>query len=329
MVGRELCLFTTLDASKAPRKQRNDFISLAVRRAAPFPDPDYDVAWAPDGTAAVWYWSRSRIASLVADESARRTRFVAEALYTGQHRQDASELLQLATGVEARSWKAGKVQASRWWPHPPSPEQWRDFLRGAGHAALPSTSVPEPASTALASIAWNRKPSGAGKLELSGLEQYLPRVIFTLAALLLLVVGVELGGIARAQIDIWRGQSAATDLDAALKRILEAREVTDTTGVEISQLLSLHGLRPTISMMAELTRLMPEKDWQLKKWSQPTSDTVEVTLIAPGSNPEALVSTWEASSMFTGVTTELGRDNELTIRATVTPPPALTAGQTP
>ena len=329
VVGRELCLFTTVDASKAPRKQRGEFAALAVRRAAPFPDPEFDAAWASDGTAAVWYWSRSRVNSLSAAEHGRRKRFVAEALYIGGPRDEGEELFQLVAGVEARAWNAGHLQASRWWPEAPSLDEWRAFLRGAGHPVSPATTLPEPVPAVLADVPWSQLPSRAGKLELSGLEQYLPRIAFGLGAILLLVVGVELGNIARAQADIWRGQSAATDLDAPLKRILDARETTDKAGAEIASLLSLHGLRPTTSLMAELTRLMPGKDWQIKKWAQPTTDTVEVTLIAPASDPEALVSTWEASPMFKGVTTELGRENELTIKATITPPASRAAEEAP
>ncbi len=329
VVGRELCLFTTIDASKAPRKQRREFAALAVRRAAPFPDPEFDAAWSPDGTAAVWYWSRSRVNALAAAEHARRKRFVAEAIYIGEPRNESEELLQLGVGVEARVWKAGQLQASRWWHEVPLLDEWRAFLRGAGHAVSDATTVPKPLQVVLEKSAWSQQASGAGKLELSGLDQYLPRVALSLGALLLLVVGAELGNIIRAQTDIWGGQSAATDLDGPLKRILEARDATDKAGVEIASMLSLHGLRPTTSLMAELTRLMPGQNWQIKKWVQPTADTVEVTLIAPGSNPEALVSTFEASPMFKSVTTELGRDNELTIKATITPPASRSVEEAP
>lgn len=289
-----------------------------MRRAAPFTDPEFDTAWAADGTASVWYWSRSRIAPLAEIEPARRKRFVAEALYAGLPHQDAIELLQLEVGVEARSWKNGKVDASRWWPQSPAIDQWREFLRGSGHSA--AIAVPEPTPTPLSKNSWNRLPISSSKLELSGLEQHLPKFIFVSGLLLLLAIGAELGGIVRAQADTWRAQAAIKDLNAPLKRILDAREVTDATSTEISHLLSLYARRPSVSLMAELTRLMPGKDWSVKKWSQLTPDTIEVVLIAPDSNPEALVSTWESSPMFTGVTTDLGRDSELTIKATITPP---------
>ena len=295
---------------------------MAVRRAAPFPDADFDAAWSSDGTAAVWYWSRAKAAALAAAETGRRKRFIAEALHVGQPREDGVELLQLAEGFEGRAWKAGHLLASRWWPVQPDAGQWRDFLRGSGQIASPMIAMPEPLLGPLTATSWSRAASNKEKLQLSGLDQYLPKVALVACAVFLLTIGGQLGSVARAQLDIWQAQSAATDLDAPLKRILDARETTDKASVEIAALLSLQGLRPTTSLMAEFTRLMPGKDWQVRKWSQPTPDTLEVNMLAPGSDPEALVSTWEDSPLFKGVTTELGRDNELTIKASVTPSPS-------
>lgn len=308
----------TLDASKTPSKQRKEFAALAVRRAAPFPDPDFDIAWSADGTAALWYWSRSRVKALAAAEPGRRKRFVAEALYAGFPREQGVELLQLDEGVEARAWKTGRLCASRWWSDSPSAEQWQDFLRGAGQALVPSLSGPEPIATSLSDAPWNRQATGTEKLQLSGLEQYLPKAAFACGATFLLIVGAELGGIARAQLDVWRARSTATDLDAPLQRILDARDTADHASAEIESMLSLHSLRPTTSLMAEVVRLLPGKDWQVRKWSQPTPDTLEVNVIAPGINTETLVSSLEDSPMFKGVTAELGRSNELTIKATIT-----------
>lgn len=299
---------------------------MAVRRTAPFADVDFDAAWSADGTAAVWYWSRARVTELTVAEPGKRRRFVAEALYIGHPREDDVELLQLAEGFEARFWKDNRLLVSRWWPEQPTISQWREFLRGSGHATSASLKVPYSEASALQTSPWSRTPSSTGKLQLSGLDQYLPRVALALCCLFLLVVGSQLGSILRAQLDIWKAQSAASDLDAPLKRILDARETTDNASTDIAGLLALRAPQSTITLMAEFSRLVPGKDWQIRKWSQPTPDTLEVNLLAPGSNPEELVSALEASPMLQGVTTELGRDSELTIKATVTRPPALRKG---
>lgn len=294
---------------------------MAVRRVAPFADVGFDAAWSADGTAAVWYWSRAKVTALAAAEPGKRRRFVAEALYAGLPREDAVELLQLAEGFEARFWKDSHLLASRWWPEQPTAAQWREFLRSSGHATSASLKAPDFVANALRASPWNRAPSSTDKLQLSGLDHYLPRVALALCCLFLLVIGSQLGSSVRAQLDIWQAQSAASDLDAPLKRILDARETTDNASTDIGGLLALRAPQSTITLMAEFSRLIPGKDWQIRKWSQPTPDTLEVNLLAPGSNPEELVSALEASPMLQGVTTELGRDSELTIKATVTRTP--------
>ena len=319
----------TLDASKTPGKQRKEFAALAVRRAAPFPDPDFDIAWSPDGSAALWYWSRARANMLAAAEPGKRKRFAAEGFHIGSPLEQDTELLQLGEGIEARAWKANQLFASRWWPSSPSAEQWRDFLRGTGQLPEPFHPMPEPATARLTDTPWNRQTSGTEKLQLSGLEQYLPKAAFALGAMFLLVIGAQFGSIVRAQLDIWRAQSTAADLDAPLKRILDARDAAGQAGAEIDAMLSLHNARPTTSLMAELVRLLPGKDWQIRKWSQPTQDTLEINVLAPGSNPETLVSSLEDSPMLKGVTAELGRNNELTIKATITPDSLLAEGEKP
>lgn len=329
LVGRELCLFITLDAGKLPARQRKAYAALSIKRASPFPDPDFDIAWNPDGTACAWYWSRSRVTTLASAEPGRRKRFMAEALHVGQPLEHDSQLLRLAAGVEGRIWKSGRLVASRWWEETPAPEPWQQFLRGAGGAPTGIATVPDPIPAAPVRTSWGQQPSGSSALKLGGLDQYLPRVAFALTLLLLLATGFELGSIARAQLDILRAKSETSRLDAPLKRILDARDAADKASAEITGLLSLHGTRPTTSLMAELTRLVPGSEWQLKQWNQTTPETLEVSLIAPGSNPEQLVTAWENSPMFEGVTTELGRDNELVIKATITPASSPSGEATP
>jgi len=329
LVGRELCLFARLDASKAPVRERKAFIALAVRRAAPFADPEFDIAWNADGTAAVWYWSRARVVALAADVPGRRRRFVAEALYVGAPHTDTVELLALSEGVEARAWKAGQLHSSRWWPQPPDADAWQEFMRGVGQASSVTVDVPVPAITLPAQIPWGKRALDADTLRLSGVEQYLPKAALAAGVLLLLAAGIQLGEIMRARIAVHQAQAAASDLDAPLARILDARQNADQAKAGIMQLITLRSLRPSTSLMAELTRAIPGSNWQLKQWNQPTPDTVEIRMSVPNSNPETLVSALEASPMFRGVTPEITHNNDLILRASVVPPPSWTGVSLP
>ncbi|MGN6113635.1 MAG: hypothetical protein ACTHOC_11665, partial [Luteimonas sp.] len=132
LVGRELCLFLPVDASRVPARQRESYLALAVSRAAPFADPAHDALWS-DGHAAAWYWSKSRVRDAVGAAGAVR----AEPMFRGDAGAgDRVEVLALAApgadaregGFEARIWRDGHLAASRWWRQLPDDGAWRAFV---------------------------------------------------------------------------------------------------------------------------------------------------------------------------------------------------------
>lgn len=307
----------TVDASKAPQKQKRDFVGLAVRRAAPFADAGFDVAWAPDGRASVWYWSRERVLQLLVGQAAKRVDFVAEALYVGAPEPDGTQLLALMSGVEGRIWKKSHLVASRWWASAPSLAEWLLFLRSAGVACTSATTIPEAAQTRVSARSWSRAASATNTFRLTGLEQYLPRAAFAAGLIFVFVSLAQAGGILRARTDIWQARAASADLDASLKRILSARENADAELEKINALLALREGQSQTHLLANAVDLMPQGEWQLRVWNQTAPDLIEVSIISPNANPEQIVAAWEASPLFTNVTTELGRDDEVTIKASI------------
>lgn len=315
VVGRELCLFIEVNAEKVPTKQRPAFVATAVRRNAPFPDPDFGLNW-EGGHACIWYWSRARVQDLLGQPPSR-IKYVPEALFVDQAHVDHVQLLALKEGVEGRVWKQARLVASRWWPASPELSAWSNFLRGAGIALDAGTGVPQPEAGTIAAAQWSASRASQGLL-LPEVGPYLPRLLLASALALTLVLGWEAGSIARAQTDTWRARSAAQDMDDALRRILEARSHADTYRAEIDQLLALRQGVPQNRLLAEYARLATGKEWQIKLWQQPTPGRLEVTLAMKDPDPEALVSTWEASPLFKDVSTELSRQqNEVTIKAAI------------
>lgn len=319
-MGRALCLFTRIDASKAPDNQKGNLVALAVRRAAPFPDPDFSVAWGPDGHAAVWYWSRSRISEILTARqiSARRIRFAAQAvhLYTG--RTSGAELIQLEEGVEGRAWREGSLIASRWWQDTPSPSEWREFLRGAGSQSH-DAGVPGAEPADLSTRPWGTRSRRLDTgLRLSDANDYFAGIAATLGLAFALVASLQLGMIARNALDASRAENAVSELDDELARILAARDATDRNMAEIRSLLALQEAPPFLTLLAEVGRLLPGSEWQIKHWSQPTPAQLELTLSMPETNPEHLVQRWESSPMFNAVTADIvGRSGEVVIQADV------------
>lgn len=314
LVGREICLFSLVDAGKAPAKQRTAMVALAVRRAAPFADPDFGIAWFGD-TAAVWFWSRARALSSLTGEQAGNATFVPEALFTGTpSAESGAELLALTAGFEGRAWKQGRLVASRWWPEIPSAEAWRTFERGA---SLPPTgSVPEPLSTQIAARPWPAMKADAGSFNLSALHQLAPRATLAIGAFATVMAGYEVGAIGRSLWTMQQAKAEAEALDEPLKRILTAREQADAYQAEIAKLLTLRAAHSQLALIAEISRVIPPGQWRLLQWQQPAPGRVEATIATTRPDPEALVAALEASPIFSEVSTALSsRRNEITISA--------------
>lgn len=313
LVGRELCLFLEVNAEKVPAKQRPAFVATSVRRNAPFPDPDFGLSW-EGGHASIWYWSRSRAQGLLGNVPSR-VKYFPEALFIDRAHDDHVQLLALEAGIEGRVWRQGRLIASRWWPDVPEQSTWFSFLRGAGHVVDATAGVPMAEHAMIAPEQWNASNVNQ-KLLLPELGPYLPRLILAFGLVVTVVLGWQIGSIIRAQIDSWRANAAAQDMDDTLRSILDARSNTDTYRAEIDQLLELRQSVPQNQLLAEYSRLATGKEWQIKLWRQPAPDRLEVTLTMSNPDPELLVSNWEASPLFKDVSTQLSRQqNEVTINA--------------
>jgi hypothetical protein len=320
-VARELCLYLHVDAARIPAKQRDGFVALAVRRAAPFADPEHDVLWL-QGHAAVWYWSRERVRALAG--GALRCR--AEALFRGQvQRSDCVELLALETapdtgeafdaGLEARVWRGGRLEASRWWAQRPDAAAWEAFARGAGLGAGQAQPDPVPAPLRPQPLA-----GGAERLALAGQLNSQRRLIAATLAIAALALLVWQG--ASAARAAWRVHSVERQigqLSTGMSRIIDARESADGARARIDELLALRPPASQTRLLAEVKRITPGT-WQLASWTQPGPESLEVTLRVSSPDVAAIVAAWEASPLLQDVTPATsGSAGEVTLQAKLTP----------
>lgn len=321
LVGRELCLFLHVDATRVPPRQREAFVALAVRRAAPFADPGHDVLWC-GGHACAWYWSRARVRALAPDVQRLR----AEALYHGSRREDAVELLALQgvaaggeafeAGYEARVWRGGRLEASRWWRALPDAAAWQEFARGAGLDAR--APMPEPSPAPLLA----RPLDSAGqRAAFAGRVGARPERI-ALGAATLALAAIAWQGASAARV-AWRAHSAERQIErlsAGMTRILGARERADAARARIDAVLALHAPASQTRLLGEVARLTPGKDWQILNWTQPTPETLQVTLRATNPDVAAIVSAWESSPYLQEVTPAASsRRDEVIVEARLTP----------
>lgn len=320
LVGRELCLYLEVDASRVPAKQRAGFVALAVRRAAPFADPDYDILWLQDH-AAVWYWSRERVRSL-ARAPAAGARYRAEAVFRGDvPGEDSEQLLVLdviaatgetfSAGVEARAWRQGRLQASRWWPHLPDANAWQTFARGAGLDV--SQLPPTPIATRLRDHPLSA--SSQHSAIIGQLSTQLPLVAAVVGTLLLASM-VWLGaGVARAAWEVRLIEHRIDRLNTRLEKIISARAKADAAQERIHSLLALRPPASQTRLLGEVKRLTPGQ-WQLMSWTQSSPELLEVSFKMANADTSAVVAAWEGSPLLQEVApATVTRAGELTLQA--------------
>lgn len=323
LVGRELCLYLLVDATRIPPRQRNEFVALAVRRAAPFPDPDFDVLWQRDH-AAVWYWSRERARALVGRADAR---FRAEALFRGDvPAGDVEQMLALdvapatgdgyTAGVETRIWRQGRLQASRWWPQLPDARAWDTFARGAGLDVSHPT-MPDPQASQL-----HDRPLSASsqRLEFGGhLSSRLPLIAGVAATLVLAMLAWQAASLARAVWSTGSIERQIASLSTRMEKIIGARERADTAQARIDSLLALRTPASQTRLLGEVKRLTPG-NWEMLSWVQSSPELLEVTFKMPNADVAAIVAAWEASPLLEEVTPSTSpRPDEVALQARLTP----------
>ena len=324
-MGRELCLFLKLDAGKVAQRQRRDYVALAVRRAAPFPDPEFDVLWLGD-TAAVWYWSRQRVLGLPGHPTGK-VRHRAEAMYRGAVRlDDGCELLEypgvttpdVPSGFEVRIWRDGALASSRWWASQPSPTHWQTVVRGAGLSPL----TPLPSST-LAPLrempldALRGRHASALTGQLAGQGRLAAAV---LAGVVVAALLWQAAGVARAAWEVRSVERRTAVITKRLEDVVRARERADAALARVDAALALRPPASQTRLLGEVATVTPG-EWRLLTWNQSNPEVLEVTLKMDNPDPSAVVAAWEASPLLQEVTPASGgRPGELTLQARVTAP---------
>jgi len=313
VLARALCAYTVLDGAAVPAGKRRAFVAMAVRRWAPFADPQSHVQWAGD-KAMVWVWSQAQVQATdddVAAEAPRR--MLPESLLVGAPQQDGALLVALDQGCEGRVWRNHVLASSQWWPQPPELAEWNVFRRGAGLA--PVAAVPAVPRFERHGEAWNAL-QGASLGDLWGRHQgVLTRALAALVVAALLVPAAGIVRLAVAQSAVAAEIAAQGD---SLQAILSARERAERDAQSVASLLALRAPQAQIDLLLRAASLIPGNAWTLLEWRMPNPDALEMQVRINAPDPRALVEAWEGSAMFADVTAELGRNaDEVMIRARI------------
>lgn len=313
IVGRELCLYLPVDATQVPTKQRAGFIAIAVKRAAPFTDPAWDVSWS-DGHASIWYWSMERVSDAVSSLPAKRIRYLAEPRFIGQRLDDGVDALALEEGFVARAWRQGRLVADRWWAEEPDPTTWSRFLRGAGFASDASIPAAQPAS--IQRTAWDAQRTGAGSRLLGQFSASDWLMVPLLASCL--IVGVLLGAMVRNALALTQLRAEVESLTASAGQILDARSQAEDGLKRIEALLALRPAAQPSRMAASLAAVLDGQEWTIRSFALDSSGQMIATLELASVDPASLVRSLEGSGTFIDATVEIvPNSSQVVLRARV------------
>ncbi len=314
-------MFLTVACGSVPVKRRDAYLALAVRKAVPFADPQWYVAW-HGSTAMVWTWSRQNLDfEEVGDTDDLRSdtieirvrRCLPESLYRGEAREQGVELIHCAQGVEGRAWKAGLLAASAWWPQTPSQSQWQEFCRGAGVQAGP---CPEAAQADWREQPWHTATDRGLREGAAFAGRYgIP------AALLLVVLAAtyQLGALAHAMYKRHHVESQIRQVSAQASDVISLRNRAETARAKIDRLLSMRPPATQLQIMSRALALLEKQHASIIEWAMPDPKSINVVVSMRSPDPRALVLAFQKSPFFRDVSANIvqGSQDRLLIQARV------------
>lgn len=311
-----------------PRKRRDAFVATAVRRAVPFADPAWHVAWSGD-LAMIWAWPQEDLMAhpdeVGVDGPGHLSpdlrpvsyirRFMPESLLRGEPRESGVELLECSDGVEARAWRGGALYASSWWPQAPDTATWVAFCRGAGIAPQPLPAVLSPA--------WREQPwtvMRGGSLR-DTLAQYQRLAVPVALALVLLMAAWQAGALLRVELARMRLDADIAASSQKVSDILAARNRAEDDLAATRRLLALRPPSPQVRLMATATKALDSLKATIVQWTMPNPATLEVVVAMNSPDPRALVLAFQQAGAFDDVSVDIGRGgtDQVIVRARVRP----------
>jgi hypothetical protein len=315
VVSRALCRFFKVPLlAEASAARRLDALELQARRLSPFTETGSHHHFGPD-FAGLWLWdaaaAREAAAAVGVDLDALRV--VPETALLPPA-ESGVRLVETVEGVEAQSWVAGALAASRWWPNEPDTRAWTLFQRGA--SVTPDPTPPRPVRFDWLERPWTRSRS-TGALELGRLDLRL--VAAVLGAMLLIGYGYLGAEDLRLAREL-SGVEARTAADRqATRPEVEARAKALGNLAAIRMLEGLDRYPGQLALLARVTEILPRNETHLAAW---TWEHGQLELTVAAEHPlDALyfVRSLQKIEGFTNVAAERAGENSLHIRLAVEP----------
>lgn len=259
LISRRSCVFRRTALTGRTRAARMA-AALKAEQELQFTAPRSYVAMDKDGAsrAGVWTWDTGAGEARSSAEKALRAGVGALPETVAREGLDQGvRLVRCLEGVEGEVWADSALVASRWWPEPPSPQEWALFVRSARGGSM---SEPQVLAAGPPPVEEPRWPAGfpplqpdreavattasplriAAGLAVVGLAAGLflgARLVVMSAEAAVLEARIEAGGETKAQLAALRRSAQARSAEAAtLANAGDERRVIDTLSVAISAL---------------------------------------------------------------------------------------------
>ncbi len=281
----------SFDLAAIAEAERLGALQAQLSAWQPMPDALYLVSWQGD-VAQAFAVDRQRLA----DADVKAAAWLPETL-AREAGGDGVRLVKALDGLEGQSWRAGVLQASRWWAERPELIEWQQFLRQAHWSGAPVQQVPAPESPPW--IRPRQLPVLSEQLGQSrqGSERWL------VTALLLLMLGFG----AMTARSLWDSYDARrkvqlelADMREQIAPMLKSRDVALQAADQSAALVAQLSAPQALEVMHELLRLLP-KGTVIRELDLDLLDLRLVLEVPPDSQRGKLVAELESGGWFTGV----------------------------
>ena len=257
VVPRADCQYRRLEFPGVPARQRDEAARIAVNRLDAQSDAPLHVAWTGP-VAHAWTWTAPPV-DLV-DTGAG---WIPESRLRPVPPEDGLRLLAQVRGVEGQYWRDGVLQASRWWPRPPTQDGWLRFARGCGLGPEQVEGVPPAAE-----VPW-ADPWGDGRRGLGASPAMLERWGWRAAVVVVLfVAGWQVAAETAWSLARQRLDARMAELRSQAAPLLAARERAELARAELDALLELRRGPPTdYVLMADVVSALGAEA-RLSQWQR-------------------------------------------------------------
>jgi len=318
VLSRGLCRFFRVPLlPEAAAARQLDALELQIERLSPFAETGSCHHFGA-GFVSLWLWDQEAVrqaAEAIGVDAARLQVLPETALLPPA--ADGVRLIETLEGVEAQSWVAGSLAASRWWPTPPDTRAWMLFQRGASVAPeRVSTALPPPVHLDWLDRPWPQS-RGGGSFDIGRVDLRL--VAAVVLAMLLIGYGYLGAEYLRLAHELSLVEAATAAQTRATQPELRARAKALENQAAIHALHDLDRYPGQLALMARVTEILPKNETHLAGWTWEHGQ-LELT-VAADHQLDALyfVRSLQKIDGFGNVAAERAGENSLRIRLTVAP----------